>query len=237
MKKFVFTDNKKLFNRVLAGAIAFILLLVVVTSLFVVDSFASANPKCYHKFFLSTFNGSYDKEGMPSTYWQVNAYTKEETGEALPVKVQVELPIQNRTERYLGQIWINVSDFKGDKVEIFTYRGENGKNKALNKDDKPYVLTANAIKESKDGWFKVYDYKNTDKYIQAYQSVVNYAISFSNEIRIREIVFVDTADVVIKGANQIEEYIGNLKNQFENSNPAKNAVDEYELFDVNKIKR
>ena len=73
MKKFVFTDSKKIFNSVLAVALAVILVIALVTTTFLVDSFAIANPKCYHKFFLSTFNGSYDAENMPSTYWQVKS--------------------------------------------------------------------------------------------------------------------------------------------------------------------
>ena len=157
MKKFIFTNNKKIFNRVLAGALAFIVVVAIVTCLFVVDSFAIANPKCYHKFFLSTFSGSYDAENMPSTYWQVESLEDGE-GNVLKTKMKVELPITNKSERYLGQIWVNLSDLEGDKLEILTYYQTSDSStvyKPLNKEEKPFVITASELKKSEDGWFKI----------------------------------------------------------------------------------
>ncbi len=233
MKKFIFTDNKKLFNRVFAGVLAFFAVAILVATLFVIDSVGPANPKCYHKFILSTFNGSYDKEGMPSSYWQVNAYRNEETGEALPVRLQAELPIQNKAQRYLGQVWINVSDFSGSEIEILTFYGN--KNTPLNLEDKPFVLTNKEVRKSKDGWFKVYDSEDVLNFTKAYQYIDDYSITFSNEIKVREIVFIDSEGELIKGATTIDEYIGNQKNNDAN-NPIKNAVDEYSLFDMNLAK-
>ncbi len=230
MKKFIFTDNKKLFNRVFAGVLAFFAVAILVATLFVIDSVGPANPKCYHKFLLSTFNGSYDKEGMPSTFWQVNAYKDEETGEALPVRLQAELTLQNKS---LGQVFINVSDFSGDKIEILTFYGT--KNNPLNVEDKPFVLTNRDIRNSKDGWFKIYDCDDTFNFIKADTYIDEYAITFSNEIKVREIVFIDSEGNLIKDVTTINEYIGNQKNNNAN-NPIKNAVDEYALFDMNLAK-
>ena len=135
MKKFVFTDSKQIFNRVLAIALAVVMVIALVTATFVVDSLAIANPKCYHKFFLSSFNGSYDAENMPVTYWQVKSL-KDDAGNNLKVKAKVELPIIDKGERVLGQIWINVSDLEGERLEIFAYyhtSNTTSVNKALNK--------------------------------------------------------------------------------------------------------
>ncbi len=230
MKKFLFTDNKKIFNRVLAGVLAFFTVAILVVTLFIVDSVSVANPKCYHKFVLSTFNGSYDKEGMPSTFWQVNAYKDDVTGEVLPVKLEVELPIVNKP---LKQIWINVSDFGGSEIEILSFYGT--KNNPLNIKDKPFVLTNKDIRNSKDGWFKIYDSEDFSNFTTSNSYVDEYAITFSNAIKVRDIAFIDSKGELVKGATSINEYIGTIKNN-NAFNPVKNAVDEYSLFDMNLLK-
>ncbi len=229
MKKFVFTDSKKIFNRVLAIALAVIILIALVTSTFLVNSFAIANPKCYHKFFLSTFNGSYDAENMPSTYWQVKSLEDSE-GNKLKVQAKVELPI---TDEGLGQIWINVSDFAGDKLEIFSYYGTN--NRELNKDKTPVIITADDIKNSQDGWFKIYDFNDTESFNKASNYTDDYLISFSTGIRIREMVFINMDYELIKDIKTISEYIEQQPNTEVNENPINFAVDESKYFDMSKV--
>lgn len=238
MKQFIFTNNKKIFKRVLAGAIALIVALVIVASLFLIDSFAIANPKCYHKFLLSTFNGSYNAENMPSTYWQVEAL-EDESGNPLKMKAKVELPIKDKGERYLGQIWINVSDLESSEIKIYTYYHTSNTTtnaKALNKDGKPFVLTANELRKSEDGWFKIYDFEDTENFDKAYTHIDDYSIVFTAGIRVREMVFVDTKYDVVEGVSSIQEYLE--ENSYFNKTgfPVKLAVDESKFFDKNKIK-
>ena len=234
MKKFVFTDNKKIFNRVLAVALAVILVIALVTTTFLVDSFAIANPKCYHKFFLSTFKGSYDAENMPSTYWEVKGYEDNE-GNSLKVKAKMELPITNKAERVLGQIWINVSDFAGDKLEIFSYYGTS--EYALNKNETPYTLTAKDIKNSQDGWFKVYDFEDTENFAKASNYTDDYSITFSTGIRVREMVFIDTEYELIKNIKVINEYLDQNLNTEVKEHPITLAVDESKYFDMSKVNK
>lgn len=238
MKKFIFTDNKKLFNKILAGAIAVILLLVIVVSLFIIDSLAVANPKCYHKFLLSTFNGSYDAENMPSTYWQVELLEDGDTGEKFKTKAKVELPITNKSERFLGQIWINVSDLESDKLEIFTYyhtSNTSTTSKALNKEGKSFVLTANELKKSNDGWFKIYDFEDSENYNKAYEYIDDYSIVFIGAVRVREMVFIDTKYDIVKNVSTIDEYVEEQKTSNSEGFVVKNAVDESNFFDMSKV--
>ena len=231
MKKFVFTDNKKIFNRVLAIALAVIIVIALATTTFVVNSFAVANPKCYHKFLLSTFNGSYDAENMPSTYWQIT--TREADGKTFPKMAKVELPIVNYSERVLGQVWINVSDFSGDKLDIYSFYGTS--EKALNKNNKPYTITANDIRNSQDGWFKVYDFNDSENFIASSNYTDDYSFTFSSSIRIREMVFIDSTNELIKDIKVIDEYFEGFKHTSDAMHPISYAVDESKYFDMKKV--
>ncbi len=233
MKQFIFTDNKKLFNRVIAGVIAFIVLVSIVAGLFLIDSFALANPKCYHRFLLSTFNGSYDADNMPSTYWQVESLEDEE-GNLLKMKAKVELPITNKAERFLGQIWINVSDLEGDLLSIYTYYQTSNTSttyKPLNKGELPYVLTAKELRKSSDGWFKIYDFKDTEKYNKAYEYIDDYTIVFTSGVRVREMVFIDTEYELVKDIKTIDEYVEGNSTGLK----IKNVVDESKFFDMKRV--
>ena len=95
MKKFIFTNNTKPFKTILIVLLSVVFLSSLVISCFIIDSLAVANPKAYHKFVLSTFNGSYDKEGLPSTYWQVDAYDGDNI-----VSAKMDLPIKNQSENF-----------------------------------------------------------------------------------------------------------------------------------------
>lgn len=237
MKKFIFTDNKKLFNRVFAGVLAFIIAVSIVAVLFLVDSFAIANPKCYHKFLLSTFHGSYDAENMPKNYWQVESLEDGE-GNKLKMKAKVELPITDKSERFLGQIWINISDLEGDALSIYTYyqtSNTSTTSKSLNKDDIPFTITAKELRNSKDGWFKVYDFEEKERFNKAYEYIDDYSIVFTAGVRVREMVFVDTKGEVVKDISSIEQYLENNLYTNRTGFPVKLAVDEYKLFDTSKI--
>ncbi len=232
MKKFVFTDNKKIFNRVLAIALAVIMVIALITATFVVDSLAIANPKCYHKFFLSSFNGSYDAENMPVSYWQVKSL-KDDSGNNLNVQAKVELPIVDYGERVLGQIWINVSDFSDEKLEIFVYYGSS--DKPLNVDKKPFTLTRKDVKNSKDGWFKIYDFEDSENFVKTSTYVDDFSITFSTGIRVREMVFIDSEYELVKDITVINEYLEGHQNN-KNDNPISFAVDESRYFDMGKVR-
>jgi hypothetical protein len=234
MKKYIFTDNKKLFNKIFAGALAFIIALSLVAVVFLVDSFAIANPKCYHKFLLSTFHGSYDKKDMPKTYWQVRSYKDKETNEVLPLYAKAKLSLDSLGNNHLGQIWIYVSDFAGDKLEITV--GQTEQNETLNKKG-AYKITAEDIKNSKDGWFKVYDYTDKTNFKTPMTSITIYWIGFSTDIRIREMVFIDKHGAVADGVDEIKEYLGKQENSgyADLDNPISNAVDEKKFFNLGLV--
>ena len=244
MKKYIFTENKNLFTKVLAGVLAFIALIFLVAMCFMVDGFSKANPKCYHKFILSTFHGSYDAKDMPSTYWQVKSYESEDTGEKATVRADVKLHIHDYAETKVDEIWINISDLASNEIHIGTYTfNDTGKREYLSKNANktPFVITREQVKASKDGWFKIYDAKDTKHFIASSLFNKNYSISFSTEIRIREMVFIgyDTKDVkekyrILDEYDSIDEYINIYQNNDAN-NPIKNIFDETSLFPKSKM--
>ena len=149
-------------------------------ALFVVDSFAPANPKCYDKFLLSTFNGSYDAEGLPKTYWQVEPRQDAE-GNRVPSIARFSLTTVDIES--VGQIWINISDLKEKEAKITIVYG----NTALTVSGTT-VITAKQLKESQDGWIKVYD--STDANFKTFTTKF-VGVGFENEVRVREIAFKD----------------------------------------------
>ncbi len=238
MKKYVFTDNKNLFKKIIAGALAVVSILFLVAICFMVDGFSKVNPKCYHRFILSTFHGSYDEEGLPSTYWQVIPRIDNNTGAFLTVRADIELDIYDYAETKVDQIWINVSDFVGDKLEVgtFTYTDSNVRTyNSYNVNNLPFVITREQIKNSKDGWFKVYDTNDTVNFKSSRTYNYMYSLAFKDEVRIREIVFISSKQEVLKEVKHSNEYLERQPNN-DAKNPIKNAVDEPTLFDINKIK-
>ncbi len=234
MKKFIFTDNKKIFKRVGIIALSVIIALFLLLGCFIVDSMAVANPKCYHRWVLSTFHGSYDKKDMPSTYWQVRSFKDKETQKNLPLYAKTKLSLDNLGTNHLGQIWINVSDFAGDKLEVTT--GYSEQNESLNKNKTGFVITAEDIKKSKDGWFKVYDYQDKTNFNAPLNSITVYWIGFSMDIRVREMVFIDKTGKLVK-TDEFKEFLGKQENTgYANlENPISNAIDEGKYFDMNKV--
>lgn len=174
--------DKKFPVKVLALVLA--LFMVLIASLFVVDSFAPANPKCYHKFILSTFNGSYDKEGMPKSAFEVKNETDAESGESLYTCVNMKVSIPNDKTGF-KEAWINISDLQASKLEVFTAYGIQRQGKAKLKGER--TITAQQLKASKDGWFKIY---STDT-PESWNSGADWTkIGFSAPVKVREIVFV-----------------------------------------------
>ena len=233
MKKYIVTNSKKVFKTIIACVIA---VLFVVVSCFMVNSFAPANPKCYHKFMLSTFNGSYDQEGMPKTSWKVRVFKDKGTEKQSTTFVKVNLNILESNVRSLNQIWINVSDFYRDSIEVSSFFGSVQMQK-LNK-DKPYTLTASDIKKSKDGWFKIYDSKDSKNFIEATPGLRDIWIGFSTEINVREMVFIDSKNELIKAPTTSELYLDNHTHKIEDvsENSITTMFDESALFDMGKVK-
>lgn len=229
MKKFIFTDSKKIFKRVSIITLSVIIALFLLLGCFMVDSMAVANPKCYHRWVLSTFHGSYDKKDMPKTYWQVRSYKDKESNEVLPLYAKAKLSLDNLGDNHLGQIWINVSDFAGDKIEINV--GQTEQNELLNKKG-AYTITHDDIKKSKDGWFKIYDYNDIANFKTPTTTVSIYWIGFSTDIRVREMVFLDKDGDMVDGVEYIKEFLGKQENTgyADLENPISNAVDEKKYF-------
>ena len=228
------TSTKKLIKRIAVISLSVIVAAFLLLGCFIVDSMAVANPKCYHKWVLSTFHGSYDKKDMPKTYWQVRSFKDKETNESLTVYAKTKLELDNLGTNHLGQVWINVSDFAGDKIEITV--GYSEQNESLNKNEKAYTITSSDIKNSKDGWFKVYDYQDKTNFIAPKTSITVYWIGFSTDIRVREMVFIDSTGKVAK-TSDLKEYLGNQENSgyLDLENSIDKANDESKYFNLDLL--
>lgn len=173
------TKKNKLLIKI--GVIALAVLFFLTCTLFVVDAMGAANPKCYKKFFLSTFNGSYNVEGAPSTYWQVEP-KQDKDGVRVPTYARFSLSTHDSEN--VGEVWINISDL--DESELVVTIGSG---LSTLKVAGTTIITAKDLKASEDGWFKVYDANNlgdfesfTSKYVW---------VGFSSSVRVREIGFKD----------------------------------------------
>ncbi len=175
--------------------IGFVLLLIV-TACFVIDSFAPANPKCYHKWVLSTFNGSYDVKGNPKTYWEPEQFVDEETGIPAISFIVVDTTVTNNDG--VNEIWLNLSDFKEYSTTILIRQGAG---LAGVRELKQYQLTAKALKKDGDGWVKIYDTDLGDKKYEGNNYSKTFSIGFATDIRVREIAFVGNNNSEVKFEN------------------------------------
>ena len=171
-------SNKKSFIIKLSAIILAVIFFILCVC-FVIDSYAPANPKDYHRWVLSGINGSYNKEGNPKTYWQVEKTKVGEKGVTVYAKIRVS------SWSDVDAIWLNVSDLYEDKTEIEVQSGTSGK--TVNE----YKLTAIDLKQNQDGWIKIYDLddanKNTtDSYDKITSNVV--FVGFNTKIKVRELV-------------------------------------------------
>ena len=181
--------KKKKLIAIILVAVASILF--VVCSLFVIDSFGPANPKVYKKWVLSTFNGSYNAEGMPKTYWQVEPMQSKE-GERVTSYAKFSLSTTNNAN--IQEIWVNISDLKENELEVTIGKGTLT----------PSVLgsisiSESQVKNSKDGWFKVFDANDTETF-KALNNSKQIWVGFKNHVRVREIVFIDSNNKIVENA-------------------------------------
>ena len=217
-KKFKFTG---LHIRIISVVLASLMFLVSVG--FFIDSFAPANPKCYHRWVLSTFNGSYNSKGSPKTYMQFNTLAVSETGDRATSYIWSRVTVTEGMG--INEIWINVSDLYEDSVSIQVRSGKSEKNTDLLK---RLTLTKDDLKKSKDGWFKIYDLDDGDK---AHPSKTNqtFCIGFEAEIRLREIGYVSNGGYAIK----VEEW-GTATDERVHNNASSSVESEgYKVFDEN----
>ena len=222
-------NKKKLITTLIAVASVIV---IAISSLFVIDSFAPANPKCYHKFVASTFNGSYDKDGLPKSYWQVSPVKMEKDGKVDFATFYARYYVQyESSSEYTSEIWINVSDFYGDSTKITIAKGGGPlPNITFDEETYEYALTKNKVKNSEDGWIKIFDsdWKGTFDVSSMYLWV-----GFKNaKIRVREIAFISSEGNLSNKYNDVT----NMGLYDEDANVIANMVkgvekttDEYDL--------
>ena len=212
-------------------AVVFFLLCIA----FVIDSHAPANPKDYDIWFLSGINGSYDKDGNPNKYWQVE---KKMSGDKyLTTYAQLEL-VGSYTS--VNEIWINLSDLYEDKLEIDII---NASSRTINN----VTITADEMKDSKNGWFKLYDLdvakeSNTDNVLEVNSR--KFSIGFNTKINVREIVFVKDKNTDGKfeiinyniTAEKVDNQVTNLDKITESETSIHNIKNEQTTFPNGFIK-
>ena len=169
-------------KKVLAIVIASIVFFTA--ALFAVDSLADANPKSYHRFFISTFAGSFEADGCPNTYYQVEIKKDAQSGKTEYSCINTKIGTTNSAN--VKEIWVNLSDFKKDELTIFLSKGWEAKSGYLTETK----ITRSQIKNSEDGWFKVYS-KSSGLEVNSSGFYGQLRIGFSENIRVREIVVVD----------------------------------------------
>ena len=173
--------TKKNKNLIKIGVIALAVLFFLTCSVFVIDRMGDANPKCYKKFFLSTFHGSYDVDDAPSSYWQVEPKQNKD-GERVPTYARFSLTTHDSEN--VGEIWINISDLKEGELKITIGHGISNLTIAGS-----LTISAEDVKASEDGWFKIYDANNPGD-IKTFASKYVW-VGFENNVRVREIGFKD----------------------------------------------
>ncbi|MBO5888791.1 MAG: hypothetical protein J6Q58_01470 [Clostridia bacterium] len=196
----------------------------------VLDSYAPANPKDYHVWGLSGIFGSFNKNGNPESYWQVNK-TKSGDNE---LAVYASLRVTGASYSDIKEIWVNLSDLYEDQLEIDVINGSASK--SINK----FNLKADNFKANKNGWVKIYDVveansNTTDNYLQITTTI--FYIGFNTKINVRELVFVSKANNVldydVRGVKIGNQEIGVDDDELEDIENGANVVnikDEQEFF-------
>ena len=173
--------TKKNKTLIKIGVIILAVLFFLTCSVFVIDSLGPANPKCYKKFFLSTFNGSYTAEGSPATYWQIEP---KQDKEGVRVPTYARFSVTTHDSSNVGEVWINISDLKESELLVTI-----GSGLSTYKSAGTITITSKEVKQSQDGWFKVFDVKDTENFTSFTSKYV--WVGFSNDVRVREIAFKD----------------------------------------------
>ncbi len=179
-KKTELSKKGKIVISVILAVIVFL-----VAGLFVVDSFAPANPKPFHKWVLSTFSGSFDGEDTPNTFYQVQIQKNIETGERQYSCINTKISTTNSEN--VKEIWVCFSDLYEDNIEIFLSTGWQGKSKYLSQ--RSYSKAD--VKGDKDGWFRIYNREKDGLVINSSGFYGQLRIGFSANVKVREIVVVD----------------------------------------------
>ncbi|MBO7214744.1 MAG: hypothetical protein J6V66_04520 [Clostridia bacterium] len=178
----------KALTKVIISAVSVVLIAgIVVSTLFVIDSRAPANPKVYHRFLKSTFNGSYDGKNTPNDAYQVEIQKDTQTGEVLYSFVDIKLSATN--SRNISEIWINFSDVYEDELTITMSKGYATTTWLL----KEKTYTAKEIKADEDGWFRLYNDQSEGLNYNQSGFYGELKIGFSANVKVREIVILDTA--------------------------------------------
>ena len=216
--------NKKLIK---IGAVALAVIFFLVCAIFVVDSMGPANPKAYKKFFLSTFNGSYEADGLPKTYWQIEP-RQDDDGNRVPTYAKFSLSTVDTAN--IGQIWVNISDLKEKEAKITIGYGYSYETFEV---AGSMVVTASELKADEDGWIKIYDSTNSGD-IKVFTSK-HVWVGFENNLRVREIAFIDAnskapEEVNLKGMsyNGMKEIAADKLSGKDNN--VNNIVDEPKTF-------
>lgn len=220
------TKKSRKKTPIVISAVALAVVFFMLCAMIVVNSYAPYNPKCYHRWFFSTLNGSYNKEGLPSTYFQVEEY---ENGEPTYIKIETK-----REGKYVAAIYANLSDLKKKEVKFSVYNGSKSavtQNTALGSLD----LQGKELKDSKDGWIQIYDAEKSTVASNDVKSKTFY-VSVSERIRVRELVLLDSDGKVMNYT--VKGYVlGNVTKDAnksdvkeENVNNVYNIIDEQKTF-------
>ncbi len=194
IKKSVESKPKKKKSKIRKPLITLISLVVIVaivtSTLFFIDSLAPANPKVYHKFVKSTFNGSYDGEHTPNDYYQVQIQKDKDTGEVLYSFIDVHVSTVGGTSGVtsVSEIWINFSDVEADELTITLSKGYELKTYLI----KEKTYSRKDIKKDEDGWFRLYLNEKEGLDVTKGDFLGQLRIGFSASVRVREIVVLDT---------------------------------------------
>lgn len=180
MKKKTVEFINKIIAAICVLALIFIFMGVVMGASF--NDFV-VNPKCYSRGVFGMFKGSKIPNGYPKTAWQIEA----EESEGVALQKAVMFQVNYDTPSDLSDVWINISDFYGDSLELELYQGSTSSSKLVKKT----VLAKNSIKADEDGWFKLYD-RNVDHLTSTVSSY--FTLKVNAHVSLREIVFVRDTD-------------------------------------------
>ena len=182
MKKSIKLSKKSVkIIAIILAVIAFI-----TAGLFVVDSFAPASPQAYHKFVISTFSGSFDGEGTPNSYYQVEIQKNSQSGEVQYFCINTNVSTTNTVN--IKEIWVSFSDLYDKEINIFTSMGWQGKSKYLSE----RTYTKADVRKNKNGWFRIYNTgKKEGLKVQQSEFYGQLRVGFSTNVKVREIVVVD----------------------------------------------
>lgn len=221
-EKFKFEFTKKNIAIILAVALG---LVFITASLFIVDSFSPANPKVYHRWFVSTFAGSFDGKDTPNTYHQIEIKQDAETGEPLYSCVNLTLNPTNNTKA--KEIWINFSDLYASELTVFLGYGHTINVQHI----VTKTFTEKQVRANEDGWFLLYS--STDGLsLNGERSI---KIGFSANVKFREIYFVGLTNKIGTAVDSCsyglkptkEESVDHVK---ASKSDADNVVDEPTTF-------